>query len=187
MSSEAVSGIGVHNVPSASFPRARARGGLSAVDYLTLFLIGLVVVLVSLPRLRRFALRENELDAIALLEDLGHDMSEFGEGLPASGIVALLASNPRHEDRFEDLEVLPGGLLRRHGYLFDAEERAPGVWVLRAWPWGYGHTGLGSFVFSPGEGLLGNENAGGLCDGPGRPPDSEEAQTGRAGWCALKR
>src|SRR5689334_4788451 len=184
MSSEAVSGIGVHSAP---LERARARTGLSAVDYLTLFLIGLVVVLVSLPRLRRFALRENELDAMALLQDLGRDMSEFGEGLPASGIVGLLASNPRHEDRFEDLEMLPGGLLRRHGYLFDAQESAPGQWVLRAWPWGYGHTGLGSFVFSPGEGLIGNENTGGLYDGPGRPPDPDEAHTGRAGWCALRR
>ncbi len=183
MSSEAVSGAGARSAP---FERVRTRGGLSAVDYLTLFLIGLVVVLVSLPRLRRFALRENELDAIALLEDLGHDMPELGEGLPASGIVALLASNPRHEDRFEDLEVLPGGLLRRHGYLFDAEEAQPGRWVLRAWPWGYGHTGLGSFVFWPGEGLLGNENTGGACDGPGRPPRAGEAHGGQAGWCVLR-
>jgi hypothetical protein len=184
MSSEAVTGISASGV---LLERARTRSGLSAVDYLTLFLIGLVVVLVSLPRLRRFALRENELDAIALLEDLGHDMAEFGEGLPAGGIVALLATNPRHEDRFEDLEVLPGGVLRRHGYLFDAQESRPGRWVLRAWPWGYGHTGLGSFVFSPAEGLIGNENASGQCDGPGRPPDTGEAHTGRAGWCALKR
>jgi len=186
MSSQAVSGIGVQGASSAPIERARTRSGLSLIDYLTLFLIGLVVVLVSLPRLRRFALRENELDAIALLEDLGHDMAEFGEGLPASGIVALLAANPRHEDRFEDLEVLPGGLLRRHGYLFDAQERTPGTWVLRAWPWGYGHTGLGSFVFSAGEGLIGNENGAGLCDGPGRAPDPDEARTGRAGWCALR-
>jgi len=184
MSIEAVS---TANAPSASFPRARTRGGLSAVDYLTLFLIGLVVVLVSLPRLRRFALRENELDAIALLADLGRDMAEFGEGLPSGGIGALLAANPRHEDRFEDIEVLPGGLLRRHGYLFDAEELRPGQWVLRGWPWGYGRTGLGSFVFSPTEGLIGNANADGACDGPGRPPELAEARIGQSGWRALKR
>ncbi len=183
MSSEAVSGM---STSGALFERARTRSGLSAVDYLTLFLIGLVVVLVSLPRLRRFALRENELDAIALLQDLGHDMAEFGAGLPSGGIVALLASNPRHEDRFEDLEVLPGEVLRRHGYLFDAQEARPGRWVLRAWPWGYGHTGLGSFVYSPAEGLIGNENATGASDGPGRPPSTDEAHVGRAGWCVLR-
>jgi len=184
MSIEAVS---TAHAPSVPFLRARSRGGLSAVDYLTLFLIGLVVVLVSLPRLRRFALRENELDAIAMLADLGQDMTEFGEGLSTGGIGALLAANPRHEDRFEDIEVLPGGLLRRHGYLFDAQELRPGQWVLRGWPWGYGHTGLGSFVFSPAEGLIGNANTNGVSDGPSRPPNSDEAHRGQSGWCALRR
>jgi hypothetical protein len=172
---------------SAPFERAQARGGLSAVDYLTLFLIGLVVVLVSLPRLRRFALRENELDAIALLEALGGDMIEFPEGLPAGGIAGLLAANPRHENRFEDLEVLPGGLLRRHGYLFDAEQAQPGGWSLRGWPWDYGRTGLGSFIFSASEGLIGNENANAASAGPGRPPSTDVAHAGQAGWRALRR
>ena len=184
MSIEAASTAEAQSAPAE---KARSRGRLSAIDHLTLFLIGLVVVLVSLPRLRRFALRENELDAIALLADLGQDMSEFGEGLGAGGIGALLAANPRHEDRFEDLEVLPGGLLRRHGYLFDAEEVRPGRWVLRGWPWGYGHTGLGSFVFSPTEGLIGNENASAASDGPGRPPSTDEAHSGQSGWCKLRR
>jgi hypothetical protein len=175
------------DAPAAPLERARSRGGLSAIDYLTLFLIGLVVVLVSLPRLRRFALRENELDAMALLADIGQDMGEFDAGLAAGGIGALLAANPRHEDRFEDLEVLPGGLLRRHGYLFDAVQEEPGRWVLRGWPWGYGHTGLGSFVFSPSEGLIGNENEGGASDGPERPPNSAAAHNGRSGWRALRR
>ncbi|MCK6446249.1 MAG: hypothetical protein L6Q99_07650 [Planctomycetes bacterium] len=39
--------------------------------YLTLFAIAAVVVVISLPRLREFALRENEADARALLARLG--------------------------------------------------------------------------------------------------------------------
>lgn len=183
MTSEAVAGVGASAAPRTG---ARAQGGLTAVDYLTLFLIGLVVVLVSLPRLRRFALRENELDAMALLATLGGDLNEFGEGLSNGGLAGLLAANPHHENRFEDLEVLPGGMLRRHGYLFDAEQDEAGRWILRGWPWDYGRTGLGSFVFTPGEGLIGNENANAVCDGPGRPPNSIEAHAGSAGWRALR-
>ena len=184
MSSEAVLAAGAKPRENEG---ARAHGGLATIDYLTLFLIGLVVVLVSLPRLRRFALRENELDAIALLQDLGADMAEFGQGLPAGGIAGLLAANPRHENRFEDLEVLPDGALRRHGYLFDAQETHPGQWVLRGWPWEHGHTGLGAFVYSPALGLLGNENASGACDGPNRPPDPPERSGSDSTWRALQR
>jgi hypothetical protein len=183
MTNEALAGVGAQ---SARFESARAKVGLSAVDYLTLFLIGLVVVLLSLPRLRRFALRQNELDAIALLEAFGGDMSEFPEGLVAGGLPGLLAANPRHENRFEDLELLPGSLLRRHGYLFDAEETRPGQWTLRGWPWDYGRTGLGCFVFSARGGLLGNQNQGGASAGPGRAPDAGLALAGQAGWCLLR-
>jgi hypothetical protein len=182
MTIEAVAGA-----RDARLEGARARGGLTAADYLTLFLIGLVVVLVSLPRLRRFALRENELDAIALLAALGDDMGEFGAGLRAGGIAGLLAANERHEHRFEDLELLPGGLLRRHGYLFDAQETLPGQWVLRGWPWSYGRTGLGTFAFSSAQGLIGNANSDGRCDGPARPPEGAEAAAGQGGWRALRR
>lgn len=164
---------------------SRARGGLSAVDYLTLFLIGLVVVLLSLPRLRRFALRENELDAIALLQTLGADMPECGQGLSAGGLAGLLAANPRHENRFEDLELLPDGRLRRHGYLFDAQETRPGQWVLRGWPWEHGHTGLGAFVFSPALGMLGNANETGASDGPNHPPGLPELGERAGGWRSL--
>ncbi len=169
----------------ASSERTTTRGGLTAVDYMTLFLIGLVVVLVSLPRLRRFALRENELDAIALLESLGGDMSEQAESLPAGGIAALLASSPRHENRFEDLELLAGGELRRHGYVFDAIEIGPGEWALRGWPWEHGHTGLGAFVYSPARGLFGNPNTRGSWDGPGRAPDAIQALSEGTGWRVL--
>ncbi|MBK7641812.1 MAG: hypothetical protein IPJ19_01970 [Planctomycetes bacterium] len=165
---------------------ARARVGLSTVDYLTLFLIGLVVVLVSLPRLRRFALRENELDAIALLSSLGQDLDASALGLREGGLGGLLAANPRHESRFEDLELLSGGRLRRHGYLFDAQQLETGEWVLRGWPWEHGRTGLGSFVYLPGAGLYGNANEDAASDGPTRPPRAEPARLGKGDWPAMR-
>lgn len=184
MSTQAMATAGAQ---PAGGERTAVRGGLTAIDYMTLFLIGLVVVLVSLPRLRRFALRENELDALALIEALGSDMSELGESLPEGGIAALLAANPRHENRFEDLELLEGGELRRHGYVFDAVELAHGQWALRGWPWEHGHTGLGAFVYSPTRGLLGHANSDGGWDGPGRAPDALQALSLGSGWRTLAR
>jgi hypothetical protein len=184
MTTNAVARAGAARAPSE---KVRARASLSAVDYLTLFLIGLVVVLVSLPRLRRFALRENENDAIELLAALGEDLGESSQGLSAGGLPGLLAANARHENRFEDLELLSGGVLRRHGYLFDAEQEQAGEWVLRGWPWDYGRTGLGSFVYSQSEGLVGNENLSGTSDGRARPPRADDAHAGQFGWRALRR
>ena len=53
----------------ATAASARARS-LSLVDYLTIGAILVVVVLVSIPRLRGFALRANELDAMRMLQAL---------------------------------------------------------------------------------------------------------------------
>lgn len=173
----------------AEKPRQKTAAaiGLGVADYLTLLLIGLVVMLVSLPRLRHFALRENELDALAMLSALGSDMQEWGEALPDGGIGALLAANPRHEDRFEDIEVLPDMRLRRHGYLFDAVEAQPGQWVLRAWPWEHGRTGLGAFVYTPASGLLGHANPDGQFEGEILPPAVMPALSAGRGWVGMQR
>ncbi|MFM7282165.1 MAG: hypothetical protein ACKO32_10340 [Planctomycetia bacterium] len=174
---------------SAAKPKHKiaAAIGLSVSDYLTLLLIGLVVMLVSLPRLRHFALRENELDAVAMLNALGEDMSEYSEALPDGGVAALLAANSRHEDRFEDIEVLPDMRLRRHGYLFDAVEPQPGQWVLRAWPWEQGRTGLGAFVYTPAHGLLGHANPDAQFEGEQSPPAVLPALSRGQGWTSLAR
>jgi hypothetical protein len=161
-----------------------ARRGLSAVDYLSLCAIGLVVVLVSLPRLRAFALRENERDALRMLRVLGEDASKHGTVLGAGGLGALLAANDGHRVRLEDLELVDHGRLRRHGYLFDAAELAPGRWVLRAWPWEHGRTGVGVFQLTPGGDVHGFANPAGGFSGPNRPPPPL-ADPGAAGWVAM--
>ena len=166
--------------------RAIGRQALSFSDYSALFLIGLVVVLVSLPRLRRLALRENERDAIGLLRALGPAAEDDSEALAAGGLAGLLAANATHQNRFEDLELLDGGRLRRHGYLFDAVELDSGQWALRGWPWEHARTGLGAFVFTSQRGLIGSPNSDGRWDGPERPPALLEALSA-GGWRSLKR
>jgi len=173
---------------------ARARSGsagdrgLSFADNLTLLAIGLVVVLVSLPRLRGFAVRENEQDAIDALALLAADARVESEVLLAGGLGALLASSTRHQSRLDDVELIDGGRLRRHGYLFDAVESAPGAWVLRAWPWEHGRTGLGAFVASDAA-VLGHPNAGGRFSGPASPPSGPraDAEAAPAGWRVVRR
>lgn len=157
---------------------------LTLTDYLTLFAIALVVVLVSLPRLRAFALRENELDAVRMLRLLARDASEvqdFAGVARAGGLGALLATRTEHRVRLEDLELVGDGRLRRHGYLFDAQpvlvpgaDGAPGApverWVLRAWPWEHARTGLGAFEVFPGGEVHGHANTDGAFSGPLAPP-----------------
>jgi hypothetical protein len=73
----------------------------------------------------------------------------------AGGLGALLATSVAHRERLQDVELFPDGRLRRHGYLFDALELAPGEWLLRAWPWEHGHSGLGAFEIAPAGALRG--------------------------------
>jgi hypothetical protein len=156
--------------------RARASSFVRIVDRLTLAAIGIVVALVSIPRLKAFALRENELDAAQTLRVLGAALGSPGWDFAAAGLVGpplpraagaalapatvgeLFLSTPSVARRLEDAELLADGrLLRRHGYLFDLTFDG-GEPVLRAWPWCYGETGLGAFSFSRAIGLVGHPN-----------------------------
>lgn len=176
-------------VPSANTSRAapavKRRFSLSLADAGTLCAIGVVVVLVSLPKLHAFAVRENEYDALRALRLLASDAVAHGGALRAGGLGALLATNDSHRVRLEDVELCADGRLRRHGYLFDAVETTPGAWVLRAWPWEYPHTGLGAFQTRPGGAVLGWVNADGAFSGPAAPPpallDAEQA-----GWQPMR-
>src|SRR5258708_37150946 len=69
------------------------RSGLSFGDGAVLGLVALVVVLVSLPRLRRFALRENETDAIRALRILALDGVAHADVLAGGNLGALLAAS----------------------------------------------------------------------------------------------
>ena len=166
---------------------ARRVAGLRWVDHAMLLAIGIVVLIVSLPRLRAFALRENERDAVRMLRLLSADAVRHPEALASGGLGALLAASSAHRVRLEDLEVLDRGRVRRHGYLFDAVEAPDGTWVLRAWPWDHGHTGLGAFRATPDGRLHGTPNERGSISGPGAPPaiDGSAAGLPDDGWVVL--
>jgi hypothetical protein len=157
--------------------------GLSLSDHLMLFLIGLVVVLVSLPRLRRFALRENETDAAHMLRVLWNEAETQGVTLHPGVLGALFGPGTGLQNRSEDVELLDDGRLRRHGYLF---ETSHGRTFIGAWPWEHGRTGLGAFSISSERGVLGHENQDGTFSGPAHPPEGGDLLDDRA-WRTMAR
>lgn len=161
---------------------SKRSGRLRTRDVLCLCAVALVVVIVSLPRLRDFAVRENERDAVryardlsalALTLDLRPDAQggpHAKDGAPVQTIGTVLA----HADRaslLQDAELLQQGtLLRRRGYLFDLFRAAEGGWVVRAWPWEHGTTGLGAFVALSDGRAFGHPNPTRDWSGPDHPP-----------------
>jgi hypothetical protein len=148
---------------------------------LTLGLVVLVVVLVSLPRLRGFALRENEQDAARLIARLG----EQAQRGPQDDLAALLASRGALRRDLEDAELVEDGrLLRRHGYLFALDRGPLGAAYLRAWPWKHGQTGFAAFLWSAERGLWIHANRAGRYSGPAAAPSlgSLEGDGPGPGW-----
>ncbi|MCY2958591.1 MAG: hypothetical protein NTY35_00335 [Planctomycetota bacterium] len=162
---------------------------LSWVDRLTLGAIGVVVVLVTLPVLRGFGLRENERDALRMLRVLSAEPAA-GAGLDAAGQQASLAELAGRDRvlhrRLEDLEMLSDGRLRRHGYLFDVSALGTGEPMLRAWPWDHGQTGRGAFIWTPRRGIQGYRNGDGRFSGPEAPPQAADVLAGD-GWVPMPR
>jgi len=145
---------------------------MRAADAATLAAVAGVVLLVSLPRLRDFALRENESDARQLVRRLVQLVEDpaAADGTPTAG--ELLRARPRLARELNDLEVLEGGrTLRRHGYLFEVVPAAGGSpAAVRAWPWKHGRTGRRAYLAVPGEGLYAHQNPEGRWTGERRPP-----------------
>jgi hypothetical protein len=170
----------------ATKPRRERR---SPIDVAVLALIGVVVVLVSLPKLRRFALHENESDAIHAVRVLGDDALEHEELFAAGRLAALVDAVPGRRRQLEDLETLPDGKLRRHGYVFEWIEGQDGGTAIVAWPWEHGRTGVEVFAIVPGGPVLGLSNADGRYGGARRPPPPPQAEHPRAdgalAWTAL--
>ena len=164
--------------------RDRAVERIGLADALTLSAVLLVVVLVSLPRLHAFALRENEVDAMRLLERAGKIL-DGGESLKGIGD---LAGRKELEGHLGDA-IWPGegALLMRHGYCFDllladgSHGEARPI-CLRAWPQRIGETGIAAFARPSGSVLLGHRNDAKLWSGPSQPPE-----LAAAGWCPIAR
>jgi hypothetical protein len=157
------------------------RGAMRLSSAATLVAVGVVVLVVSLPRLREFALRENEQDARLVVERLAALLeNEVQAGERATNVEALVLKSPGYPRQFEDAEFLEGGtLMRRHGYLFEIGGAADTVPV-RAWPWQHRRTGFSAYAWTSERRLVGNANADGSFSGPGGAPSGPAS-----GWLDL--
>jgi hypothetical protein len=163
-------------------PEGAAVGrGTSWVRYLTLAAIATLVVVISLPRLREFALRENEADAKALLTRLGSTLAVHAAERPEN-VAALVAKSDDMLPWLTDADYLEQGrLLRRHGYLFDVVEGGDRHWIVRAWPWQAGRTGVRAFAERAGEAPVVHANDAARFSGPTGAPAIEELDA-TLGW-----
>lgn len=168
---------------TGSGPLARVANRYLApyVDRATILGILLLVVLVTLPRLRSLAIHENELDALRTLDILGGEVfaaegarpERLGELFGESEESALLGR------RLADTRVLEDGrVLLRYGYLFELVEgpQGPGV---RAWPVEQGRTGQGAFWLGADLSLCGDANREARWSGPARPPSPTDVRAWR--------
>jgi hypothetical protein len=150
--------------------RRSRRGRLRTLDAVTLCAIAAVVLLVSLPRLREFALRENQSDAQVLVARLGEQLEAREDGARADDVASLIEETHALSRQLEDAHFLEGGrLLERHGYLFELR-RDGGLTAVRAWPSKYRQTGLAAFCWTVGSGLSIDANESGRWSGRESPP-----------------
>jgi len=164
---------------------ARA-GRLPALDVITLGAVCAVVLLVSLPCLQGFAVRENEGDARRLLPWLSQRLNRPEAAAAGLGLEQLLERrSAQATERGLDLRdahlAADGRTLRHHGYLFALEPPDPqGLRAIVAWPLEHGRTGRTSFRFVPARGLLEHPDPEGRWSGA-RGPSAEELAAAQ-GW-----
>jgi hypothetical protein len=120
--------------------RSRTRRDPLWLDVSLLVAVAVVVCLVSLPRLRGFAVHGNERDAQATVALFGMELAEYA-GEPEPTIVALLASAPQLGHRMRDVRKCEeSGVLVHHGYCFSVV-----AGMTYAWPLDRGRTGRAAF------------------------------------------
>jgi hypothetical protein len=177
-------------VRSASRHDARnASGGLSLLDRLTLGAVVLLVIVVSIPRLRAMAVRANENDARVTLAWLGSWLEPGAHA--ASGLIAALDGRPEAPRRLPDARVL-SGTLSHHGYLFRIEHRGESGPVILAWPLERDRTGRACYLWDGKRLRTHGPDAEGRahelhCHGSGveHPPGPDSSVVDESRWPAL--
>ena len=176
----------VATVPAPAPAAARQRIRMRPASALTLLAVALVVLLVSLPRLRELALRENQGDARQLVTRVA-ELLEGNDARFAPTIQSLLESRPALRRQLDDAEFLDdGSLMRRHGYLFEVVA-FPQAQAVRAWPARHGQSGLAAYAWSQGTGLIGHPNVDGRWSAELPPLAPGDPAFDPAGWMRLAR
>ena len=180
------------------------RAGLSGSGTVSIAAIVCVLVLVSLPRLRKMALHENELDARATALALARELPRHEADARAVPAIGTLVRADELARQLADFELLDGGRrLRRHGYVFEVVTLPPQLPVLaaffpvrlaapgpiegpqigiRAWPWKHGQTGSAALI-ATGETLYEHPNVPVRWEGPAPGTDLLEDWSG---WCRTR-
>ena len=160
-----------HTLKSRTLKKSIA--GAIANDALVLAAIGVVVLLVSLPRLSDFVVRANEGDARSTLLVLGKAVFAAEHGAPADGVAEIVAASTSLEHQLCDGRPHAAGrVFEHHGYLFERVLDETGTPVLRAWPRESGRTGRAAFTYDSIRGLRQHPNANDTWSGLEAPPDA---------------
>ncbi len=165
--------------------RSPGAGRRDWISLATLAAIVVAVTAVSLPRLRSLALRENELDAAALIARLGERMGKT----PSATLESLVGPGSALRRELEDAQWLEDSQqLRRHGYLFALQTGPGSAPVVLAWPWRHGQSGFAAFAWTSSSGVLGHPNRAGQFSGQSSPPALEwtNASDLPAAWVRLR-
>lgn len=161
---------------------ARAAAGRRPIDLLMLAAVGLVVCLVSLPRLHGYVLGTNEVDARRAVELFGAALCG-ADVAPPLDLGAALAADRTLKHRLRDARPAPdGSRVLFHGYYFELGRALDGGPLVYGWPCEQGRTGLGAFAMGADGQLFGHENGNGRWSGDDAP---RELDLRGPGWLRL--
>lgn len=163
-------------------PADHRASGRRPLDVLMLAAVGIVVCLVSLPRLHGYVLGTNQVDARRAVELLGAALLSDDQGAPPD-LGTALESDRTLAHRLRDARTAEdGSRLVFHGYYFELGVDATGVATIYAWPCEQGRTGLAAFACGPDGRLYVHANTQGRWSGEAAGPQALDL-TG-PGWRA---
>jgi len=150
---------------------------------LTLSAVGIVLFLVSVPRVHQFALQDNERDAVSSLIVLSQ-VIHAAEGESSERALPLQGTWDQEMNcRLYDAHAPEGtSLIQRHGYLLELAHRSDGTPFIRAWPSEHGATGRSAYLFDLEQGLITHSNSNGAWSGASslRPDGTESGWLSRS-------
>ena len=145
--------------------KARKKTGKDIPVAYLLLALGLLVFVVTMPRLREHVVHGNTLEASESLLLVGEFAYERGHG----DLLALLRDEAFLRHRLRDARRSRGtGRLCHHGYLMDDTTLPDGQRAFSAWPIEYDRTGRDAWLVTQ-DGTLWRHANGGRWSGESRP------------------